>query len=100
MLCVNMPNVTLLSVSMMSCHGAQLTASFQVLHVGGERGRDGDASEDAHDRSEDEHQTDHDAGKVDGRHAVQDDEDVVVRQPGVVVIKRFFSSSLLTIQPN
>jgi len=75
-------------------HGTQLTASFQVLHVGGERGRDGDASEDAHDRSEDEHQTDHDAGEVDGRHAVQDDEDVVVRQSGVVDINHCFLPTL------
>jgi hypothetical protein len=57
-----------------------LTAAFQVLHVGGEGGGDGDATEDAHDRCEDEHQTDHDSGKVDGRDAVQDDEDVVVVQ--------------------
>jgi hypothetical protein len=57
-----------------------LTAAFQVLHVGGERGGDGDATEDAHDRREDEHQTNHDSGEVDGGDAVKDDEDVVVVQ--------------------
>jgi hypothetical protein len=42
---------------------------------------DGDAGEDAHDGSEHQHQAHHHSGKVHREHPVQDDEDVVIRQP-------------------
>lgn len=41
---------------------------------------DGDAAEYAHDRRQHEHQANHDAGKVDAGHAVQDDEHVGIGQ--------------------
>ena len=68
------------------CKGS-LTAAFQVLHVGREGSWHGDASKDAHDGRENEHETDHDSGEVDRRDAVQDDEDVVVVQPGEAVVE-------------
>jgi hypothetical protein len=42
---------------------------------------DGDAGEDAHDGGEHQHQAHHHSGKVHREHTVQDDEDVVIRQP-------------------
>ncbi len=42
---------------------------------------DGNAGEDAHDGGEHQHQAHHHPGKVHREHPVQDDEDVVVRQP-------------------
>lgn len=53
---------------------------FAYLHVISEQGRDSDASQHTHDRCKYQHETNHDTSKVDARHAVQNNEDVLVCQ--------------------
>lgn len=53
---------------------------LEVLHVGLQGFGDSNSGQDASNGGQDKHQTDHDSGEVDAGNAVENGEDVAVRQ--------------------